>query len=87
MEALNFAIMKYLDSVEEDCVNGVIEAMKAKGYGSWKQLKFASVQETLKTAVANGLVDESRFDLDEDNQLRVYYKMNDYGSGMVHKFL
>ena len=87
MEALNFAIMKYMTTVEDDCVSGVIEAMKAKGYGSWKQLKPASVQETLKTAVANGLCDESRFDMDENNELRVYYKVNDYGRDMVRKFL
>ena len=31
------------------------------------------------TAKENGLLDETRFDLDEEGKLRVYWKVNDYG--------
>ena len=39
------------------------------------------------TAKANGLLDESRFELDDAGQLQVYYKVNDYGRQMINAFI
>ena len=39
------------------------------------------------TAKTNGLLDETRFDLDENGNLRVYYKVNDYGVDMMNSYI
>ena len=87
MKALSYAIMEYFTTVEEACVNDVINVLKDAGYSSHKQLKPKSVHETLKTAVSNGLFVESRYDLDEAENLRIFYKITDYGKNMVTNFL
>ncbi len=50
-------------------------------------LKFPAVQEGLMTAQQNGLLDETRFDLDEEGKLRVYWKVNDYGMQMINGYI
>ena len=50
-------------------------------------LKFPAVQEGLMTAQNNGLLDETRFDLDEEGKLRVYWKVNDYGMQMINGYI
>ena len=50
-------------------------------------LRFAPVQEGLMTAKENGLLDETRFDLDEEGKLRVYWKVNDYGMQMINGYI
>ena len=45
------------------------------------------MQEALMTAEKNGLLEESRFDLDANNDLRVYYKVTDYGKQMINDYI
>lgn len=71
---------------KERCVNDVINELKGE-YNGFKMLKFNSVQEGLMTAKENGLLDETRFDLDEEGKLRVYWKVNDYGMQMMNSYI
>ena len=64
MKPLNYAILKYFTKVEEACAEDVIEALK-KDYGKFKALNKKSVTTALMTAEANGLLEETRFNLDE----------------------
>ena len=86
MKPLYYAIMKYMTTVEEASNMDVIHALKGE-YGSFKMLRPDAVQEALMTAKANGLLDESRFELDDAGQLHVYYKVNDYGRQMINAFI
>ena len=86
MKPLYYAIMKYMTTVEEASNMDVIHALK-KDYGTFKMLRPDAVQEALMTAKANGLLDESRFELDDTDQLQVYYKVNDYGRQMINAFI
>ena len=86
MRPLYYAMMRLFTDGKERCVNDVIEELKPE-YGNFKMLRFNAVQEGLMTAKTNGLMDESRFDLDENGDLRVYFKINDYGTQMVNGYI
>ena len=63
MRPLNFAILKYLTTVDEACPEDIIEALKGT-YGSFRALNKKDIISALMTAEVNGLVQESRFELD-----------------------
>ena len=86
MKPLYYAIMKYMTTVKEASNMDVIHPLK-KDYGSFKMLRPDAVQEALMTAKDNGLHDESRFELDDTDQLQVYYKVNEYGRQMINAFI
>lgn len=86
MKPLNYAIMKYVDSVTEASAEDVIKALSPE-YGRYKMLRPDAVEEALMVAKANALLDESRFELDENGELRVFYKVNEYGHYMIEKFI
>lgn len=86
MKPLYYSMLLLFEDGKELCVNDVIDALKPE-YGNFKMLKPSSVQEGLMTAKTNGLLDETRFDLDENGNLRVYYKVNDYGVQMMNSYI
>ena len=69
MRPLNFAILKYLTTVDEACPEDIIEALKGT-YGTFRALNKKDILSALMTAEVNGLVQESRFELDENGLLR-----------------
>jgi DNA-binding PadR family transcriptional regulator len=86
MKPLNYAILKYFTKVEEACADDVIEALKGE-YGNFKALKKEAVITALMTAEANGLIEETRFELDKSNQLRVYYHAHGEGAATINKYI
>ena len=85
MRPLYYSMLLFKDG-KERCVNDVLNELKGE-YSSFKMLRFAPVQEGLMTAKENGLLDETRFDLDEEGKLRVYWKVNDYGMQMMNSYI
>ncbi|CAM2798762.1 hypothetical protein HAHI6034_00085 [Hathewaya histolytica] len=86
MKPLNYAILKYFTKVDEACADDVIEALKGE-YGNFKALKKKAVINALLTAEANGLIEETRFDLDGNKQLRVYYHAHAEGAATINKYI
>lgn len=86
MKPLNYAILKYFTKVEEACAQDVIEALKGE-YGNFKALKLNAVTNALMTAEANGLLEETRFELDKNKELRVYYHANEDGVAAINKYI
>jgi len=86
MKPLNYAILKYFTKVNEACADDVIEALKGE-YGNFKALKKPAVIEAIMTGEANGLLEESRFDLDEKGELRVYYRAHDEGAATINSYI
>ncbi len=86
MKPLNYAILKYFTKVNEACADDVIEALKGE-YGSFKALKKPAVIEAIMTGEANGLLEESRFDLDEKGELRVYYRAHEEGAATINSYI
>jgi DNA-binding PadR family transcriptional regulator len=86
MLALNFAVLKYFSKVEEADANAVMQAL-ANVYSRFRAFKKKTVIEALMTASENGLLDETRFELDDQGELRVYYRANEYGLNMIRKYI
>jgi DNA-binding PadR family transcriptional regulator len=86
MKPLNYAILKYFTKVEEACADDVIDALKGE-YGNFKALKKNAVITALMTAEANGLIEETRFELDRSNQLKVYYHAHEDGAATINKYI
>lgn len=86
MKPLNFAILKHFTTVKEACADDVIEALQGE-YGSFKALSKSAVIEALMTGEQNGLVQESRFDLDSKGELRVYWRAHKEGTATINKYI
>lgn len=41
----------------------------------------------LMTAEANGLLEESRFEMDQAGQLRIYYRAHEEGAATINKYI
>lgn len=83
---LNYAILKYFTKVKDACADDVINALKGE-YGNYKALSKKAVINALMTAEANGLIEETRFDLDSKGELRVYYHAHKEGAETINKYI
>ncbi len=86
MKPLNFAILKHFTKVKEACAEDVIEALKGQ-YGNFRALKRDAVIEALMTAEANGLLEETRFEMGQDGNLRVYYHAHEEGAATINQYI
>lgn len=86
MRPLNYAILKYFTTVKEACADDVIEALKGE-YGSFKGLRKPAVIEAIMTGEANGLLEETRYDLDSNGELRVYYHAHKEGADTINAYI
>lgn len=86
MKPLNFAILKHFTKIKEACADDVIEALKGV-YGNFKALNKNDVVAALMTAEANGLIEETRFGMDDSGCLRIYYHANEEGAATINKYI
>ena len=71
MKPLNYAILKYFTTVEEASVNNVMEDLK-DDYKSLRTFNKNEIINALLTAEANGLIEETRVDLDKNDDLEIF---------------
>ena len=83
---LNFAILKYMTTVNEACTEDVLCALK-DGYSSFRAFNKSDVLNALLTAEANGLLEEARFDLDDAGEVRVYFRAHEDGMATINKYI
>lgn len=86
MLPLNYAILKYFTTVERASADDVIEALKPE-YGKFKGLRKPQVIEALMTAEKNALLEEDGYDLDENGELRVYYKAGAESRATIKRYI
>ena len=86
MRPLYYSMLLLFKDGKERCVNDVINELKPE-YNGFKCSSFLLCRRGLMTAQQNGLLDETRFDLDEEGKLRVYWKVNDYGMQMINGYI
>jgi len=86
MLPLNFAILRlFLEEDEADTEN-VMDALSSN-YRNFRQFTEKSITETLMTAEANGLLEETRCELDGDGRLHVYYRATATGRDMIDRYI
>jgi DNA-binding PadR family transcriptional regulator len=86
MKPLNYAILRYFTKVNEACTDDIINALKGE-YGNFKALKKKAVITALMTAEANGLIEETKFELDKSGELKVYYRAHADGAATINKYI
>ena len=83
---LNFAILKYMTTVNEACTEDVLSALK-DGYSSFRAFNKSDVLNALLTAEANGLLEESRYDLDDEGQVRMFFRAHAEGAATINRYI
>ncbi len=83
---LYYAIIKHFMDEKEYCAQDVIDSL-APNYSNYKLLNRKDVEEALATAKENGLLEESNYDLDNEGNLRIYYRVTEFGKEMIGKYL
>ncbi|PHR28820.1 MAG: hypothetical protein COA36_05855 [Desulfotalea sp.] len=86
MMALNYAILKLFTTIDEGCADTVMDALKGQ-YSTFTAFKKDAIINALMTAEANGLLEESRFDLDSKDELRVYYRAHEEGAATINSYI
>lgn len=86
MKPLNFAILEYFTTGAEACRAEVQEALKAD-YSGFRAFKDKGMDEALMTAASNGLLEESRLELDAQGNLVIYYKAPQDGIDAINSYI
>lgn len=86
MLPFNYAILKHFLTVDEADVDTVMDHL-ADEYQKSRQFKRSSVTEAMMTAEANGLLEETRFELDVQQQLHVFYRVTEKGRTMIERYI
>ena len=86
MKPLNYAILKYMTSVAEACTEDVMNALKGD-YSTFRAFNKADVLTALLTAEANGLLEEARYDLDDEGQVRLFFRAHAEGAATINRYI
>jgi len=86
MRPLNYAILKLFENGEEIDVQTVMTKLEGD-YQSFRAFKVKAVNESLMSAEKNGMLEESKWELDDKDRLHVYYKVTDYGIDMIKGYI
>ncbi len=86
MRPLNYAMLKYFTTVDEACADDVMDAL-AGDYSTFTAFKRDKMQEALMTAEKNGLIAESRVDLDSNGDLRVFYSASEEQRATIDSYI
>ena len=86
MKPLNYAILKLFTTVEEACADDVMAALKGE-YSNFKAFNKPDMIAAIMTAEANGLLEETRYDMDANNELRVYYRAHEEGAETINHYI
>ena len=82
MLPLNFAILNHFLCTEEASAESVFEALKNK-YGHRRAFTVKNILETIMTAEANGLLEESRYEIEHMGKLVIFYKAHNEGAATI----
>ena len=86
MRPLNYAMLKYFTVIKEADVEQVMDYLKEE-YSGFRTFKKKSMIEALMTAEANGILQETRYELDSKGELKVYYSATDDGKKTIDKYI
>jgi DNA-binding PadR family transcriptional regulator len=86
MIPLNYAILKVYDHVADADTVSVMEELRPT-YGSFRSFKKKAIAEALCTAEKNGILEETRFELDDKGELRIYYRASEDGAALIQRYI
>jgi len=80
------AVLNYLYGVENADIAQIMEALKPL-YGGERQFTKDRYMDHVMSLEANGMVNLSSYDLDQNGELRMCYEINDDGRSAVDKYV
>ena len=83
---LNYAILLYFTKHEEGSADSVIEELNPE-YSRYRAFSKRGVIESLMTSKENGILEEVRTELAGEDELRVWYRLTEYGADLIKRFL
>jgi hypothetical protein len=86
MKPLNYAILKYMTTVDEACAGDVLAALRDT-YGHFRAFTEYDVMIALMTAEVNGLVEEARFSMDDAGKVQIYYRAHKEGAATINRYI
>ncbi|MBQ9452629.1 MAG: hypothetical protein IJU65_04970 [Desulfovibrio sp.] len=86
MKPLNYAILKFMTTVEDACAEDIIAALR-NIYGNFKAFTPKAITETLLTAEVNGLLEQSRCELDANGELRLFFRAHTEGAAAINRYI
>ena len=86
LEPLYYAIIGHFTNGSESCAADVVDALTPK-YASYKLLTLHDVDDALAVAKENGILDETRCDLDDAGNRRIFYRITDFGTDRISRYL
>lgn len=86
MRPLFFSVLKYFATGVEASRADVQDALRAE-YGNFKAFKDSAMDEALMTACANGHIVETRYELDDNGKLVIYYQSPQESIDVINKYI
>ena len=86
MLPFNYAILRFVLRHGPSDADAVMAGL-ADDYRRFRQFRKKAVVEALMTARANGLLEETHFDLDDAGDLRVFYQVTESGRRMITRYI
>ena len=88
MRPLFFSMLKFFTKEVgmEACRADVQDALRPE-YGHFKAFRNKAMDEALMTACSNGLIEESRYELDENKNLVIYYRSTEDGIATINRYI
>jgi DNA-binding PadR family transcriptional regulator len=83
---MSFRMLHYFSTVSEATVDHLMAALKSE-YGTEKQFSRKNISNSLFSMRENGIIEDSKVELDHAGELNIYYRINDEGSGLLKKYL
>lgn len=83
---LNFAVLKYMTTVEMACVDDVMAALKDE-YSPWRMFKPAGILEVLMTGEKNDLLVEDHYEANDKGELMIYYRAPEEGKTIINSYI
>lgn len=83
---MTFRMLHFFSTVQDGTVDHLMEALKSE-YGSERQFQRKNLSSYLFSMRENGLIEDSKVELDENEDLRIYYRITDEGSRLLERYL
>lgn len=79
-------VLHFIATEKQADIDKVMAGLK-NDYGTERQFTHANFVDHLLSLKENGLIDETSFSLDDQNNLKIVYGINDEGIETINKYL
>ena len=83
---LNYAVLKYMTTVDVACVDDVMAVLK-DDYSQWKMFKPSGILEVLMTGEKNDLLIEDHYEYNKAGELMIYYHATEEGIAIINNYI